>query len=65
MGRPKQFTERIQLPLAGGTTARIDALLSNGEYRLDFVRAAIEAEIFKRSKGLSPVASKKPTTPPS
>jgi hypothetical protein len=48
MGRPKQFTERIQLPLPEGTTARIDALLEDGEYRLDFIRKAIEAEVEKR-----------------
>lgn len=48
MGRPKQFDERIQLTLVEGTTARMDALLTEGEYRLDFVRTAIEAEIEKR-----------------
>jgi len=49
MGRPKQFDERIQLTLVEGTTARMDALLEEDEYRLDFVRAAIEAEIKRRS----------------
>lgn len=49
MGRPKQFTERIQLPLAEGTTARIDDLLFEGEFRLDFIRAAIESELARRS----------------
>lgn len=48
MGRPKLFTERIQLPLPAGTTARIDALLEDDEYRLDFIRTAIEAEVEKR-----------------
>lgn len=48
MGRPKQFDERIQLTLVDGTTARIDALLNGDEYRLDFIRTAIEAEIEKR-----------------
>lgn len=48
MGRPKQFDERIQLTLVDGTTARIDALLDGDEYRLDFIRTAIEAEIEKR-----------------
>ena len=48
MGRPKQFDERIQLTLVDGTTARIDALLNDDEYRLDFIRTAIEAEIKKR-----------------
>lgn len=50
MGRPKQFDERIQLTLVEGTTGRIDALLDDGEYRLDFIRTAIEVEIAKRSQ---------------
>ena len=50
MGRPKQFDERIQLTLVKGTTGRIDSLLADGEYRLDFIRTAIEAEIRKRSR---------------
>lgn len=49
MGRPKQFDERIQLTLVEGTTGRIDALLEDGEYRLDFIRSAIESEIVKRT----------------
>lgn len=48
MGRPKLYAERIVLPLPEGTTARIDALLEDGEYRLDFIRAAIDAEVEKR-----------------
>ncbi len=48
MGRPKLYAERIVLPLPEGTTARIDALLEDGEYRLDFIRMAIEAEVEKR-----------------
>lgn len=56
MGRPKQFDERIQLTLVEGTTGRIDALLEEGEYRLDFIRTAIEAEIDKRST--KPVGAK-------
>ena len=50
MGRPKQFDERIQLTLVEGTTGRIDGLLEAGEYRLDFIRTAIEVEIAKRSQ---------------
>ena len=49
MGRPKQFDERIQLTLVEGTTGRIDALLGENEYRLDFIRTAIETEITKRT----------------
>jgi len=48
MGRPKLYAERIVLPLPEGTTARIDALLEDVEYRLDFIRTAIEAEVEKR-----------------
>ena len=48
IGRPKLYAERIVLPLPSGTTARIDALLEDDEYRLDFIRAAIEAEVEKR-----------------
>jgi hypothetical protein len=48
IGRPKLYPERIVLPLPAGTTARIDALLEDDEYRLDFIRAAIEAEVEKR-----------------
>ena len=54
MGRPKQYNERLQLTLVDGTTGRIDALLEDGEYRLDFIRQAIEAEIEKRSIRISP-----------
>ncbi|MER9912857.1 hypothetical protein NKJ71_19715 [Mesorhizobium sp. M0050] len=50
MGRKKQWTERIQLPLAEGTTERIDALLRDDEVRLDMIREAIEREIKRRSK---------------
>jgi hypothetical protein len=49
MGRPKQFDERIQLTLVEGTTTRIDALLGENEYRLDFIRTAIEAEVERRT----------------
>jgi len=52
MGRPKQFDERIQLTLVDGTTGRIDALLDDSEYRLDFIRTAIETEISKRVAAL-------------
>lgn len=48
IGRPKLYAERIVLPLPEGTTARIDALLEDDEYRLDFIRTAIEAEVEKR-----------------
>lgn len=49
-GRKKQFTERLQLPLAEGTTAKIDSVLEDGEVRLDFIRGAIERELKRRAK---------------
>ena len=58
MGRPKQFDERIQLTLVEGTTSRIDVLLDEGEYRLDFIRAAIEAEIERRGRRSPPTGKK-------
>lgn len=48
MGRPKLYAGRIVLSPQEGTTTRIDALLEDDEYRLDFIRAAIEAEVEKR-----------------
>ena len=61
MGRPKQFDERIQLTLVEGTTGRIDALLEDGEYRLDFIRTAIEVEIAKRSQKKPAIKRGKPS----
>ena len=52
MGRKKKWTERIQLPLADGTTAQIDSLLGVGEVRLDFIRTAINREIELRLQAL-------------
>lgn len=50
VGRKKQWTERIVLPLAEGTTDKIDSLLKDGEVRLDFIRTAIERELKRRAK---------------
>lgn len=58
VGRTKRWKERIGLPLAEGTTARIDGLLKKGEFRLDFVRDAIEREIKRRSKGKPHITAK-------
>lgn len=49
-GRKKQWAEQLRLPLAEGTTARIDAVLQEGEARLDMIRDAIEREIKRRSR---------------
>lgn len=47
-GRPKLYGLRIVLPLAEGTLADIDAIISDGETRLDVIRMAIEREITRR-----------------
>ena len=43
---PRQLSSRVP----AGTTARIDTLLEDDEYRLDFIRTAIETEMEKRVK---------------
>lgn len=48
MGRKKQFTEQIRLPLPEGKTAEIDSVLNEGEVRLDMVREVIDREIKSR-----------------
>lgn len=48
MGRKKEWTEQLRLPLAEGTTAKIDSVLNDGEKRLDMIREAIEREIKRR-----------------
>lgn len=50
VGRKKEWTEQLRLPLAEGTTARIDAVLKEGEPRLDMIREAIEREIKRRER---------------
>jgi hypothetical protein len=50
LGRKKQFTEQLRLPLPEGMTATIDAVLQDGEARLDMIRGAIATEIKKRSR---------------
>lgn len=50
VGRKKEWTEQLRLPLAEGTTARIDAVLADREPRLDMIREAIEREIKRRQR---------------
>lgn len=50
VGRRKEFAERITLPLAEGTTARLDALLEDGEDRVSLIRKAIDAEAKRRER---------------
>lgn len=50
MGRKKLWEDRILLPLAEGTLARIDAYLAANENRLDLIRQAIERELKRRER---------------
>jgi hypothetical protein len=50
VGRKKEYPDRITLPLADGVLARIDAVLSEAEPRLDMIREAIEREIKRRER---------------
>lgn len=50
VGRKKEFPERITLPMAEGTTARIDAAVREGEVRLDVIREAIDRELKRRER---------------
>lgn len=51
VGRKMEFPERITLPLAEGTTARLDSLLEDKEVRVELIRKAIAAEIKRRERG--------------
>lgn len=50
VGRKKEFEENVRLPLAKGTTSRMDAVLEPGEPRLSLIREAIEREIKRRER---------------
>lgn len=50
MGRKKLWSERLTLPLAAETVERIDAVLEDGEARLDVIRAGIERELKLRER---------------
>lgn len=54
MPRKTIFTEQLRLPLPAGMTATIDAALTAGEARVDFIRSAIEREIKRRSRAPKP-----------
>lgn len=47
-GRKKLWDERVHLTLPKGGRARMDAVLYEGEDRLDLIRAAIETEVRRR-----------------
>lgn len=53
MGRKKLWDQRILLPLAAETLEQIDAVLDDGENRLDLIRQAIERELKRRKRKAS------------
>lgn len=50
VGRKLEFPERITLPMAEGTKARLDRLRQDGEDRVSIIREAIEREIKRRER---------------
>jgi hypothetical protein len=48
MGRKKRWPERVGAKFAGGTLARIAAVLGEEEERTAFIRHAVEREIERR-----------------
>lgn len=57
VGRRKEFDESLRVPLAAGTTARMDAALEPGEPRLDLIREAIERELKRRERATRNLAN--------
>lgn len=50
MGRKKLWHENINLTLPEGAKARMDAVLADGEDRLDLIREAIDKEVRRRER---------------
>ena len=50
VGRPRINEEQTPARFPGGTLARIDAVLAEGQKRSDFIRAAVEAELSRLEK---------------
>lgn len=50
VGRKKQWTKRLTLPLAKETVERLDAARADGEDRLDVIREGIERELKRRER---------------
>lgn len=50
MGRKKLWAERLTLPISTEMLAQIDAMLADGEARLDLIREAIERELKRRGR---------------
>lgn len=50
MGRTKKWHENVNLTLPKGAKARMDAVLTEGEDRLDLIREAIDKEVRRRER---------------
>jgi len=50
MGRKKLWPERLTLPISTEMLERMDAMLADGEMRLDLIREAIEKELKRRER---------------
>jgi hypothetical protein len=50
VGRPRINEEQTPARFPGGTLARIDAVLEEGEKRSDFIRDAVDRELRRREK---------------
>lgn len=50
MGRKKLWRENVNLTLPEGAKARMDAVLEDGEDRLDLIRMAIDKEVKRRER---------------
>ena len=50
MGRKRLWHESIKVNLPEGAKARMDAVLRDGEDRLDLIRSAIDQEVERREK---------------
>lgn len=53
VGRKKLWQENLNVRLPEGAIGRMDAVLRDGEARLDMVREAIEKEVALREKSLA------------
>jgi hypothetical protein len=60
MGRKKRWPERVGAKFAGGTLARIAAVLDEEEERTAFIRQAVEREIERRQLAAKRGAGREP-----
>lgn len=48
--RPKEFDEQVSFLAAKGTHERIEAVLGEGERKVDFLRDAVEKAVKRRGR---------------